>query len=335
MNQMSRLTSPIGWLGELLPHTAEALGIVDRIEGEIMRSESIFGRERLLQTVLDFGTEAYYSHTDYYRHVIRDTIWPHGIWVAGTHADFLRGFEFSALGFVWTGFEALEFFSGSSQWEIFEIYEDALVAESLRGQFGKSSPDGLDRRIELLEDQFLQEHGTEDELFDLCTPVAPIRTAETCLINDFQDFRRVFPQPPSIDEIMDVSEQHHPTAWQFLRRHVRWNLVATEHLYSSMPPQSLVEKGSGDQRLESDSHGLALSRLQPTTLALVDKIMSLNVLNLVLEPAFSFKGCVGLPIGMVFRMAHHVERRPPLDQIKLLVGKMNLFNLAEYKSRHE
>lgn len=334
MNQVSRLAPQREWLDQLLPHTSNALGIVDRIESEIMRSECLYGQEKLLRTVLDFGDEAYFTHTAYYRRVIRETIWPHGVWVAGTHADFLRGFEFSALGFVWTGFEALEFLSGSRQWEIFEIYEDTLVAESLRGQFGKSSPDGLDRRLELLENQFLQEHGTEAELLDLCTPVAPIQTAETNLINDFSDFRRVFPKPPTVEEIVSVEEHHRQKVWRFLRRHVRWHVAATAHLYSSMTHWEHPNNTTASPRTEVDRQMTALSTLDPSTLDLVDKIMSLNVLNLVLEPAYSFKGCVGLPLGMVFRMAQHVERRPPLDQVKLLIGKMNLFNLAEFRSRN-
>lgn len=324
----------VEWMVSKLPHTTEALRIIDRVEKEIVRSEFLFGRERLLRTVLEFGSEAYHSHIEYYRRVIRETIWPHGVWVAGTHADFLRGFELSALGYVWTGFEALEFFTGSRKWDIFEIYEDALIAESLRGQFGKSSPDGLDRRLELLEDQFLHEHGTERDLIELCTPVAPIRTAETCFIGDFHEVSQIFPSPPTIEDVVSLEEAHRETAWRFLRRHARWHVATLDHLYSSMRSCKASTADKSRPELEAENQVKSLSSLDPNTLNLVDKIMSLNVLNLVFEPAYSFKGCVGLPLGMVFRMAQHVERRPPLDQIKLLIGKMNLFNLAEYRSRN-
>ena len=93
--------------------TAEALRIVDRIEREVMREENLFGHDRLLHVVSSFGGEAYATHTSYYRRVIRETVWPHGLWVNAAHADFLRGFECSALGYVWTGFEALRFLAGS------------------------------------------------------------------------------------------------------------------------------------------------------------------------------------------------------------------------------
>lgn len=105
--------------------TGEALRIVDRVEREIIRLENSIGRDRLLRTVAGFGGENYATHTGYYRRVIRETIWPHGTWVSGAHADFVRGYGLSALGYVWGGFEALQFFTGASDWLIDQAYEDA------------------------------------------------------------------------------------------------------------------------------------------------------------------------------------------------------------------
>lgn len=104
---MISTTSPQPPFISALGSTAEALRIVDRIEREIIRQEMNFGRDLLLRVVNSFGQAAYASHTGYYRRVIRETIWPHGIWVGSLHADFLRGFEYSARSYVWCGFEAL------------------------------------------------------------------------------------------------------------------------------------------------------------------------------------------------------------------------------------
>jgi hypothetical protein len=317
-----------------LPLTNQALRVVDRIEREVCKQEIVFGPESLLRTIADFGMQAYSSHTDYYRRVIRETVWPHGIWVAGTHTDFIRGFEYSALGYVWGGFQALRFFAGGSDWQILEVYDDALVAESLRGQFGKSSPDGLDRRLLQLEDQFLAEYGDDNDLILLCTPVAPVRTAETALMEDFRVFRGIFPEPPTVNQILNLAGEHKTSAWQFLRRHVRWSVDAAGQLYQ-WKPDVLSDDESNRVEHISQSRNRLLAKLPKTAISLVDAITSLNILNLVLEPAFSFKGCVGLPLGMVFRMAHHVERRPPLDQVKLLLGKLNLFFLAQQRCSHE
>jgi len=314
--------------------TAEALRIVDRVEHEIAIHEASIGHERLLRTVAGFGGEAYATHTGYYRRVIRETIWPHGQWVGGAHADFVRGYGYSALGYVWGGFEAMKFLAGSSDWTIAEVYEDALVAESLRGQFGKSSPDGLDRRLADLEDSFVAEYGDEDDLVLLCTPIAPVRTAETALLHDFAAFRRVFPRPPSIEMVLNVADSDRAPVWQFLRRHVRWNVTAAAALYDGLDTRC---EGTEFLHIEESSRrrDRLLSRLPPPAADLIDAITSLNILNLVLEPAFSFKGCVGLPLGMIFRMVQHVERRPPLDQVSILIGKWNLFTLAQQRSHHE
>ncbi len=316
-----------------LGFTTEALLILDRVEREIMRQERIFGHERLLRVISSFGVEAYNTHTSYYRRVIRETIWPHGTWVAGGHADFLRGFEHSSLGYVWGGFEALYFFAGSSEWSIDEVYDDALVAESLRGQFGKSSPDGLDRRLEQLEDAFLASYGDEEDLVVLCTPVPPILPAETAMVEDFADFRRVFPTPPTIADVLNLEQRDSITVWRFLRRHVRWNVSAIAPLYDGFAnaiPMSANPTRVAEHKWRRDR---IISKLSGAAIALVDAITSLNVLNLVLEPSFSFKGCVGLPLGMVFRLMQHVEQRPALDQIQLLIGKCNLFSLATLRRR--
>lgn len=316
-------------------YTRQALHIVDRVEREIAQNELNFGRERLLQTVNDFGTESYATHIDYYRRVIRETTWPNGKWVGGMHSDFLRGFEYSSLGYVWTGFEALRFFAFPNKLSIEQVYEDALIAESLRGQFGKSSPDGLDRRLEELEERFLENYGTEDELVLLCTPIAPIRTVERSLIEDFVGFRTIFPFPPTIDQILDVSESNETSVWQFLRRYVKWNVSALEPFYHEVPNADDPAPSSARDETTIARRERQLALLPEAALILVDEIMSLNVLNLVLEPAFSFKGCVGFPLGMVFRSVDHVEKRPALDQMTILLGKMNLFTLAQQRSGYE
>lgn len=314
--------------------TAEAIRIVNGVEREIAEHEELFGRDRLLRTVAGFGGEAYATHTGYYRRVIRETTWPHGKWVGGAHADFVRGYGYSALGYVWGGFEALNFLAGPSEWSLEQVYGDALVAESLRGQFGKSSPDGLDRRLAELEDRFVAEYGDEEDLLVLGTPIAPVRTAEAGLLEDFAAFRRVFPRPPTIEDVLSVADHERYMVWQFLRRHVRWNVGAAAALYDGLATARVKpDVAHGEQQARWRER--LLTRLPQPAVELVDAITSLNVLNLVLEPAFSFKGCVGLPLGMIFRAVQHVERRPPLDQVNLLIGKWNLFALAQQRSRDE
>lgn len=316
-------------------YTAAALHIVERVEREIVRHEGIFGHDQLLRTVAGFGGEAYATHTGYYRRVIRETMWPHGTWVGSAHADFLRGYMYSALGYVWGGFEALSFFAGSNDWSIDEVYDDALVAESLRGQFGKSSPDGLDRRLAQLEDRFIAEFGDEDDLILICTPIAPIRTAEAAMLEDFKEFRSVLPKPPTIQDVLNVADYHRAQVWKFLRRHVRWNVGAVAPLYDELVMPIAISEDAARAEQSRRWRDRALSRLPAAASALADAITSLNVLNLVLEPAFSFKGCVGLPLGMIFRMVQHAEHQPPLDQVKLLLGKWNLFTLTQHWSNDD
>jgi hypothetical protein len=312
-------------------HTEVALRIVDCVEREVERQEFIFGPGRLLRTVDSFDSNAYHTHTAYYRRVIRETTWPHGKWVGGTHADFLRGFEYSSLGYVWAGFEALEFFGGKGELAIEDVYEDALVAESLRGQFGKSSPDGLDRRLEGLEDRFLKEFGDEDDLVILCTPIEPVRPAETALMDDFANFRKIFPTPPTIDDVLGAADHNRATVWRFLRRYVRWRVNAVAPLYDGIRSASSADRTAANIEHLHMRRNKVLARLPGPAASLVDSILSLNVLNLILEPAFSFKGCVGFPLGMVFRCLDHVAKRPALDQLNILFGKMNLFTMAQQR----
>lgn len=316
-------------------YTAEALRIAARLEQEIIRQEENFGRELLLRTVSAFGSDAYHTHTDYYRRVVRETTWPNGKWVGGMHSDFLRGFEYSALGYIWAGFEALRFFARPGELSLDQVYEDALVAESLRGQFGKSSPDGLDRRLSDLEDQFLQNYGNEDDLILLCTLMPPIRPAENALVNDFTEFRTLLPLPPTIDDILSLPDHFQPNAWQFLRRYVRWNVGAAASLYNELLLPNVASQMMSQEENRKSRRNIALGMLPESAVTLVDSITSLNVLNLVLEPAFSFKGCVGFPLGMVFRSMNHVERRPALDQVSILLGKMNLFTLMQQRDEYE
>jgi hypothetical protein len=308
---------------------SDAIRIVERVEREIVRLENIFGRDRLLRTVADFGRENFGTHTDYYRRVIRETIWPRGPWVGGADADFVRGYGFSALGYVLGGFKALQFFAQASERSIDQVYEYALAAESLRGHFGKSSLAGLDRRLAQLEGRFLAEFGNEDDLVVLGTP--PIRTAETALLEDFANFRSVFPKPPTIEDVLRVPDCDQDRVWKFLRRHVRWNVSAASPLYDQLTCDIRTNADTA-HNVEQSRRERLLSGLSPTAIAVVDAITSLNVLNLVLEPAFSFKGCVGLPLGMVFRMVQHAERRPPLDEKKLIRGMRKLFTLAQHRS---
>ena len=166
----------------------------------------------------------------------------------------------------------------------------------------------------------------------LCTPVAPIRTAETALLEDFAIFRSVFPKPPTIEDVFNVSDCQQDLVWNFLRRHVRWNVSAAAPLYDELKCAIPISKDTDHVGQSQRRRDRMLSKLSPMAIAVVDAITSLNVLNLVLEPAFSFKGCVGLPLGMVFRMVQHAERRPPLDQVKLILGKWNLFTFAQHRS---
>jgi len=49
-------------------------------------------------------------------------------------------------------------------------------------------------------------------------------------------------------------------------------------------------------------------------------------LNLTLEPSYGFKGCVGLPHGVVFRKAKHVESALGINQELVTSEKWSLFN---------
>lgn len=163
----------------------------------------------------------------------------------------------------------------------------------------------------------------------------PIRPAENALVNDFAEFRTLLPLPPTIDDILSLPDQLQPKAWQFLRRYVRWNVGAAASLYNEFLPANVASQIMSQEENRIRRRDIALERLPEAAVTLVDSITSLNVLNLVLEPAFSFKGCAGFPLGMVFRSMNHVERRPALDQVSILLGKMNLFTLMQQGNEYE
>lgn len=306
--------------------TAEAVRIVERVEAEVIEGERAFGRPALLHAVASIGLKCCQEHTQDYQQVIRKSEWPNGTWVGVGHQDFLRGYERSARAYVRAGFDALRFLTGRTKLTLDEMYPQVLAAEALRGQFGKSSPDGLDKRRDALADHFPKNgYGSEDELMLLCTPAAPIRTAEMALLGDFSEFKRVFPTPPNIDDVLATPEPQEKVVWGFLRRWVRWNVEALALLYRGS--LHAVIDGSGGQGKEQHRSQL-LEKLPPAGVTLVDSISSLMVLDLVLEPQFSFKGCVGLPLGEIFRLAKQAGRSGSVNQVQLLLDRSKLFNNA-------
>lgn len=316
--------------------------IVARVEQNIRQQELKFGRKILLQTIAGMGSDVVVEHVARYRAVIRTGKWPNEN-RPSPFETFCSEYERSAHAYVNVGFEALRFIEGSSCASQSEIYQRVAASEALRGQYGKRSPTGLDRRLEQTVDALAAciaeargDDALDEQLNLLCLPTMGFISAEAALLEDFAPLRKAFPGPPTIDDLVNASYRDQEVAWTFLRRHAKWSLACLHNCYVQFGTHLFRE---WMERARQRRQDLAIQRevliaeisrtLSPAAateiMTLATEAMVLNQLNLTLEPSCSFKGGPGLAHGVIFGTAPAADLSTDIAQERLLRDKWTLF----------
>lgn len=314
-------------LAEQGPYTRLAVEILRLVEARVIGHEERFGRNHLLEVVDRIDPMAFDDHTTYYRKVIRLNTWPN---VALSNADlrtFLLGYGRSALAYVDVGFAALRYVASPSTDSFAAIHDLVLASEALRGQFGKSSPDGLDARLEQQEDILLGELRDELLLVLLCTPCEPLQSADSAILDDSIAIQAYFRAAPTLQEFTASPYRADESTWKFLRRHSRWSVRQVLKLLGQLQGyEERAREAREERRLQTAARAAVLAELPAGSREVVDGIVALNYLNLTLEPSFGFKGCVGLPHGLVFQEAERLGRSNAPVCADVSRDKWRLFN---------
>lgn len=302
-----------------------AKAILNRTEEQVKTLEEKFGVDRLLQLVNSIDSSYCSIHTEYYREVIRRRPWPNVV-RGGSIDIFQDEFERSALIYAEIGFRALEYLADPPSSDLRRIYRLVCASEGLRGQYGKSSPDGLDSRLERCVEQ-LGSSLDEETIATVGTPTGSLRTAEAALIEDFLELRSHYPEPPTIDQLVGRGGKATDMAMNFLRRHARWRLDSVAKLYAiSTGWESKAEYSRSRRLTTAREQQLALTDTPEELHELVDAIVALNFLNLALEPSFGFKGCVGFAHGLIFQLAEQQHGLTAPDPTDVSNDKWELFS---------
>lgn len=304
------------------------------VERAIAAHEAWFGRERLLRLVEAVPLSQIVDHVAYYRNVIRDREWPNETY-ATPLATFLDDYERASLAYVAAAFESMSFLASPIPSELAKIIQLVEASEALRGQFGKRSPTGLDARLDAYESELesvLDQSGIPDApraLELLCTPTEPHLCAESMLLEDLINVQLAFPEAPTVEKLIRAHPERAEVAWLFLRRHAKWSLAQMHSWYHELNGEHLKglvrsarsrRSAMADARFTlldeiAQNHGeVVLGRIRE----LANALTFLNHLNLALEPCFSFKGCVGLAHGLVFRLSETIttSTRRQLEDIR-------------------
>jgi hypothetical protein len=305
----------------------QSCDVLARIDQRVAHLERRFGRARLLNTVARFDKQHFAEHTDYYRSVIRRHRWPNVERESRSASEFISGFARSILAYVNVGFLALKYLANEKNASLSETHRWVAAAEALRGQFGKQSPDGLDAWLDRISDQLSAYVTAEEDLVSLGTPTGSLRSAEAALPEDLESIRSLFPCPPTINDIGRVNREQGNVLWGFLRRHARWNLDTLQKYYNELDISSTGTTCGREHRNTAALNRQATYRELPERArTLADDLVSLNFLNLALEPSFGFKGCVGVPIGIVFRRMEALGESPMPSHERLVDDKWSLLN---------
>lgn len=303
----------------------QALRILRVVDAMVSRSERRVGRKRLLAFVNAIDPRHVDAHVDYYRGLIRNNAWPNN--ADSSEPDmgrFLTGFGKSAQAYVTAGFTSLSWLLRPVSSNFHKVHRKVLAAEALRGLFGKSSPVGLDQRLERCADELLEYLDSESQLITLGTLPSPFRSAESSLIRDFQCLRLTYPEPPNADQLVSQSESA-DLAWQFIRRHTRWRVDALASVYDELRDHCPETSEQTERRLRTaEERSRLVQSLPPEAANLADFLLSLNYLNLALEPAHSFKSGIGLLNGLIFRASEHHGSTP--SERQLVLDRNHLYN---------
>ncbi|MHB8512662.1 MAG: hypothetical protein ACYDCC_10840 [Actinomycetota bacterium] len=288
---------------------------IESVVARIASGERRLGRERLVNIVNAINTDDANNHVAQYRHIIRAHRWPNTAQREVSAEDFINQFGRAALVYIDCAFEAAAWLERRDSRDLPRVHGLVLASEALRGQLGKSSPAGLDERLDRAMEELLRYLKDEDDLYILCSLPTPMKSAETQLVDGYATLRTEHETVPDITTLLSGSENS--TAWTFFRTFCRWRLdrfaqvwIELEKTFTSFP--SLRVPGS----VGTDRAGL-LQALPPRAQKLSDYIAALNLLNLALEPSFSFKGGPGLLHAEVFRAASHLGGSPMERQLVL------------------
>ena len=272
----------------------------------IAREEARFGRRRLLDVVNSIPPERALHHVASYRHIIRNNEWyphpePHK-----SHRQFIEDSILSAAGYAKHSFEAAEFLECPDDGRLPDVHRLAVVSEHSRGHYGKRAPDGLDARLERASEELLEHLKDEDHLSILGSCSTARRPAESQCKEDYLALRRAYSQVPQVEEL--VSGRANDIGWKFISHHCKWRTdLFSQHWkrYDSiLDDLRRDEERDQKQRAELvEQREDLLRNLSPDAQHLADCIAALNLLNLVLEPACSFKSGPGLLFNEVFRAA--------------------------------
>jgi hypothetical protein len=297
------------------PLARRAVEITLAVEGRTAFHESSFGRDQLVEVINDVADAAARYHVDEYRYrIVRENTWPNVDLPDVDHHDFVSLFGFAALTYVDAAFDAARWLQTRDTRTLVSAHRAVLVSEALRGQFGKSSPDGLDARLERAVDQLLVYLDNEDDIYTLCSSSSMMKPAEIAMVADFQKMKAESASMPDSATVLGIP----PTSatWVFFRRHCRWRFDRFVQMWEEL---SLLSVSEGEQ-VSSDSDEMRdhlLETLPARALELADFVSALNIFNLSLEPTSSFKGGPGLLHAEVFRAASHLAPTPVLRQLAL------------------
>jgi hypothetical protein len=318
---------------EVPGHDTVAKLIFARLEEAVIRREDEFGRERLLRTANEIDEAERKGHVAAYRSFIRSNNWPNHP-RPSDFGVFCADYAHSAHQYVKIAFEALQYLAaGSSDEGLAAVYGRVVASEALRGQFGKRSPTGLDHRLDDLVaglEQILNAAGVAEvdrALTVLGTPESSAPTAESLLLKDLRDLMAVFPQPPRFQDLLDTERSD--IAWRVLRRHCGWSIEELRLAYEVHLPSLLAEKIdiAEKSRIELDHERLALVRTLRARMTepafyefwrTAESLVTLNQLNLTLEPTYSFKGGPGLMHGRILGLSQGISDlpRPSMEELE-------------------
>ena len=317
-----------------------SVAMLSRVEMLISCSEERFGKGRLLRTVSAIDECDRLTHVDFYRVFIRTNTWPNSMRPSGM-GEFYDEYERSAVQYVKVGFEALAWLAGEADYDLNEIYRRVTASEALRGQFGKRSPTGLDERLEEIVTQLEERIGglglsdVDSALTLLGTPGVDIPTAETLLLRDLRELQLAFPEPPSAAQLAVGTGPANDLAWGFLRRHCRWSVEHLQRAYLQYDDAGLSDMiAAADAfRLGQENERFALLadiRARTTDAEFADlcgvarDAITLNHMNLTLEPSYSFKGGPGLAHGMIIRAAQKADGIAAMTKEEIRTAKWRL-----------
>jgi hypothetical protein len=285
-----------------------------QLEALVSRREAEFGTAALLEFVAGVGARRVEQHVEQYRQIIRQHDWPN-VALPDNSSAFCAGFVAASHAYVEVGFLALEHLARGGGYQ-HKLQALVLASEALRGQFGKQSPTGLDARLDSLVaelDHQVSGFGkalSEQDVNLLCIAPGAIPSAESLLLEDLLDLPERFGAIISTDEISASRPADLRRLLTFLRRHCRWSFARFRDLHNALQDSRLAQRVAAarwrraqhrDQRREVLSRLRQIAGVDASAAieALAGQIGVLNGINLSIEPVFSFKGCVGLPHGLI------------------------------------